>query len=207
VVGAAALAPHRSIVDDRTGNLSESDLAGLAAHDIDPEELRYAPQPPPRGLWGRRLLALVVLLALVGGAGYGAYRYSQTRYFVSDSGGNVAIFKGVNFDVPLVDLNHLVERTDIRLSDIQAFADDVRSGKDFSSLEKARVYAAGLNPLCSGNPSSTQTTTSTARSKLPALGLRLVTVETFSTAGMPPPPHPFSYWTGDPAVLHCPGAR
>ncbi|RNL75341.1 PP2C family protein-serine/threonine phosphatase [Nocardioides marmorisolisilvae] len=207
LVGAAALAPHRSIVNDHTGNLSESDLAGLAAHEIDPEELRYAPQAPPRGRWGRRLIVLLVLLALIGGAGYGAYRYSQTRYFVSDDHGNVAIFKGVNFDVPVVDLNHLVERTDIKLSDIQAFADDVRSGKDFSSLEKARVYAAGLNPVCA-EPStpSTQTLKSKVQGKLQLLGLHQVTVETFSTAGMPAPPHPLTYWTGDPAVLDCPGA-
>ncbi|MFL6160558.1 MAG: PP2C family protein-serine/threonine phosphatase [Marmoricola sp.] len=207
LVGAAALAPHRSIVDDRTGNLSESDVAGLAAQPIDPEELRYAPQAPPRGRWGRRLVALVVLLALIAGAGYGAYRYSQTRYFVSDYEGDVAIFKGVNFDVPVVDLNHLVERTDIKLSDIQAFADDVRSGKDFGSLQKARVYAAGLSQVCAdAAPPSTQTFKSRAKSKLPALGLRLVTVETFSTDRLPPPPHPLSYWTGDPAVLDCPGA-
>jgi len=207
IVGAAALSPHRTIVNDRTGNLSESDLAVLGEQEIDPEELRYAPQPPPRGGWGRRLFALVLLLALIGGAGYGAYRYSQTRYFVSDDQGNVAIFKGVNFDVPVVDLNHLVERTDIKLADIEAFADDVRSGKDFGSLEKARVYAAGLNPICTESTTpSTQTFKATAKSKLPALGLRLVTVETFSTAGMPAPPHPLSYWSGDPAVLDCPGA-
>src|SRR5690348_2330311 len=60
LVGAAAAAPHRLIVNDRTGNLSESDVAGLAAEPFDPEELRYAPQAPPRGRWGRRLVALVV---------------------------------------------------------------------------------------------------------------------------------------------------
>jgi len=207
LVGAAAAAPHRLIVNERTGNLSESDVAGLAAEPgFDPEELRYAPQPPPRGRWGRRLLALVIVLALIGGAGYGAYRYSQTRYFVSDDAGKVAIFKGVNFDVPGITLNHLVERTDIRLADIEAFADDVRSGKDFSSLKKARVYAAGLNPAC--QESTTLSTPSTAKAKagLTQLGLREVIATTFSTAGLPPPPHPASYWTGDPAVLECPGA-
>ena len=208
LVGAAALAPHRMIVSDRTGNLSESDVAVLAAErEIDPEELRYAPQPPPRGRWGRVLLALFVVLALIGGAGYGAYRYSQTRYFVSDSEGKVAIFKGVNVDLPGIELNHLVERTDISLSDIEAFADDVRSGKDFSSLRKARLYAAGLNPLCAESPSTSTPSTLAKRSTdLTQFGLRLVTVETFSTPGLPPPPNPASYWTGDPAVLDCPGA-
>jgi len=203
VVGAAATAPHRMILNDRTGNLSESDVAGLSAAELDPEEIRYAPQAPPRGGWGRRLLALVIVLGLIGGAGYGAYRYSQTRYFVSDDQGRVAIFKGVNFDVPGIDLNHLVERTDINLSDIEAFADDVRSGKDFSSLSKARKYAAGLNPVCQ---QSSTLSTPTDKSGLTALGLHQVTATLFSTAGLPQPPHPAAYWTGDPAVLDCPGA-
>lgn len=209
LVGAAALAPHRMIVNDRTGNLSEADVAGLAdatgLEEIDPEELRYAPQAPPRGRWWRRLLAVLLLLGLLGGAGYGAYEYSQTRYFVSDSAGKVAIFKGVNFDVPGITLNHLVERTDIDLADIEAFADDVRSGKDFSSLRKARVYAAGLNPLCQQS-SSTSTPASGTKNDLAQLGLRLVQVETFSTPGMPADPNAPSYWVGDPARLACPGA-
>ncbi|MFL6023191.1 MAG: PP2C family protein-serine/threonine phosphatase [Marmoricola sp.] len=209
LVGAAALQPHLSIVNDRTGNLYDADVAGLAdpGHQVDPEELRYAPQAPPRGRWGRRLLALVVVLALIGGAGYGAYRYSQTRYFVSDDQGKVAIFKGVNFEVPGVTLNHLVERTDIALSDIEAFADDVRSGKDFSSLGKAEVYARGLNPVCAETSNqSTPSTLSKTKPDLSVLGLRKVTVTTFSTRGLPPPPNPSYYWTGDPAVLDCPGA-
>jgi serine/threonine protein phosphatase PrpC len=205
LVGAAAAAPHRLIVNDRTGNLSESDVEGLAAEPgLDPEDLRYAPLPPPRGFWLRRLVALVIVLGLIGGAGYGAYRYTQTRYFVSDDAGKVAIFKGVNFDLPGLELNHLVERTDINLTDIEAFADDVRSGKDFGSLAKAQLYAAGLNPICAD---STLASTPAARAKvgLAQLGLLEVTAKTFSTPGLPPPPHPASYWTGNPAVLDCPG--
>ena len=34
---------------------------------VDPEALRYAPQPPPRFAWARRLLGAAIVLGLVGG--------------------------------------------------------------------------------------------------------------------------------------------
>jgi serine/threonine protein phosphatase PrpC len=50
---------------------------------------------------GRRRLpvvksALAVLLIVIIGAGYAAWRYTQTQYFVGVSGGQVAIYRGVN---------------------------------------------------------------------------------------------------------------
>ena len=91
VVGAAAALPHRNLASDSTGNLAESDLAGLGeadVPDVDPEELRYAPRPPRRFGWARRL-AVVGVLALLLAVGAGAlYSWSQGQYYVSDDGGD-----------------------------------------------------------------------------------------------------------------------
>jgi len=75
--------------------------------DVDPEVLRYAPRPPRRFLALRRALALLLVLLLIAAAGYGGYRWTQTRYYVGIHDGNIAIYRGVNWDLPLLDLDHL----------------------------------------------------------------------------------------------------
>ncbi|MFL6062882.1 MAG: PP2C family protein-serine/threonine phosphatase [Marmoricola sp.] len=149
VVGAAATAPHLRIADDApTGRLSATDVATLkkASTRIDPEAIRYAPQPPPRGRWLGRVVALVLVLGVIAAAGYGAYRYSQTRWFVAEDNGVVTIYKGVNLDIPIIDLHSSGEPTAYVIGDMGTFADDVRDGKDFSSEAKARVFV--YNAAC-----------------------------------------------------------
>ncbi|MCW2753968.1 MAG: serine/threonine-protein phosphatase [Marmoricola sp.] len=152
VVGAAASAPHLRISDESTGNLSDTEFAALSEEGLplDPEDLRYAPQPPRRGSALRILAVVAVVVALLGGAGWGAYAYSQTRYYVSDNSGKVAIFKGVDLDIwGAPPLHHLVKSTDIPLSAIEPyFATEVRNGKAVESLAKAEKYVAGLPLKC-----------------------------------------------------------
>ncbi|HEX7739606.1 MAG TPA: protein phosphatase 2C domain-containing protein [Marmoricola sp.] len=79
----------------------------------DPEAIRYAPLPPRRFTWLRRLAALVVVLAILAGLGYAGYRWTQTRYYVGvdDNTGTVAIFKGVDWNLPIIDLDHVDQRS------------------------------------------------------------------------------------------------
>lgn len=74
----------------------------------DPEALRYAPLPPRRRPWVRRLAALVVLLALVAAAAYGAYRWTQTRYYIGTANGRVVVYQGVDWEMPGVRLKKVV---------------------------------------------------------------------------------------------------
>lgn len=147
-VGAAATNPHLQIADDKTGNLSESDVAALSAEPIDPEAIRYAPQPPPSRGWILRLLAVVLVLGIVGGALWAAYEYSQSRYFVASDGGPVTIYRGVEFDVPGVTLSRVVKQTSYSIDDMGAFADEVLAGKDVDSLAIAEQFI--LRAVCSG---------------------------------------------------------
>ena len=172
VVGAAAKSPHRQLASDATGNLTEGDLAALegeALADLDEEELRYAPRPPRRFLWARRL-ALLGLLVLVFALGTGAlYSWSQGQYYVSDDDGDVVIFKGVKADVPGVDTHRVAERTDLALTDLESYdAGRVRGGISADDLADARRIVADLKvdcpePTVAPSPSPTPTATKTGR--------------------------------------------
>ena len=152
VVGAAASLPHRNLSSDSTGNLAESDIAALSEEDVpdvDPEELRYAPRPPRRFGWARRI-AVVGVLALLVAVGAGAlYSWSQGQYYVSDDGGDVVIFKGVKAAVPGVSTHHVAERTGLTLADLESYdAGRVRSGISADGLPDARRIIADLKVDC-----------------------------------------------------------
>ena len=87
---------------------------------LDPEELRYAPRAPRRLLWLRRLRLLVLALVVVGGGLALAYQWSQTQYFVGADGKRVAIYQGVNAELPGVRLNHVYADQQLRLSQLPA---------------------------------------------------------------------------------------
>ena len=129
VVGAAAEQPRRA------GQASKSFFRGHRGGDtgeiepvpgedadgrpVDPEELRYAPQEPRRGRWvapargaagarpGRRPSSAVL-----------GYRWSQQQYYVAAHGANVAIYQGVQADIPGLTLNHVAEETDVTIASL-----------------------------------------------------------------------------------------
>ncbi len=77
---------------------------------LDPEELRYAPRPPKRFPWVRRILAVLIILGLIAGAGWYGYRWTQDQYYVGTDGDFVAIFQGVDADIPGVTLTKVYEK-------------------------------------------------------------------------------------------------
>ncbi len=79
------------------------------APTADPEELRYAPRAPHRGRWLRRLAVLLVLLLIAGVAAFLGYRWSQEQYYVAAYDGKVAIYRGVQVDVPGVSMHHVAD--------------------------------------------------------------------------------------------------
>ncbi len=199
VVGAAASSPHRQIVSDRTGNLTESDVAVLSAEPYDPEEIRYAPQPPPSRGWISRVVVLGLFFGLLAGGLWGAYQYSQTRYFVTSDGGPVTIYRGVDFDVPGLRLNHVVKQTAYSLESMGAFSDEVLDGKDVDSLAIAEQFI--LRAVCSG------VTKTSAKADpvgpLTGLGLRLVDRRPRGIDKLFPPPDYFPRMTGAPVPPDC----
>ncbi len=60
----------------------------------------------------------MVLLILILGGGFAAWSYTQHQYYVGESGGRVAIFRGVNQDVAGISLSRVYRRTDIPIGQV-----------------------------------------------------------------------------------------
>jgi PPM family protein phosphatase len=204
VVGAAASLPHRQLTNDATGNLSEGDLAVLDdgtddLDDVDPEELRYAPRPPRRFGWARRLAVLAVLLLLVGLGAGALYSWSQGQYYVADDGGDVVIYKGVKADVPGVRTHHVAERTGLTLTDLESYdAGRVRSGISAEGLSDARRIVADLKVSCATATPAPSPAPSAAPSAAPTATPSTAPASPAATGASTTPPCPTSS-TGTPS--------
>lgn len=161
LVGSAAELPRRSLgqrasrfLGHRSGDTGEIDPVpddvppgAIPSDPIDPEIARYAPRPPSRFWWMKVLGALIVLVGVVWGAGAALWALSQQQYFISVKDDKVTIFRGLNYDVPFVELNTAVETYDLTLDDICAIeADAIRDGIDAANLQAAQRKVAELQP-------------------------------------------------------------
>lgn len=141
IVGAAADDRHRPSVGGESA-------AGKASRLSEPEEHEDDEPPSRRQVWTARLrpwILPVAALVVVVGAAWGAYIWSQTQYYVGGHDGNVAVFRGIPQDLPVVDLQSLVETTEIPLSGLapyqqQRIDDTIRA----SSLVEARAIVSAL---------------------------------------------------------------
>ncbi len=94
-----------------------------------------------------------------------AYRWSQQQYFVGADRGQVAIYQGVNANLPGVRLHHVYQDQHLPLSHLPGFRrSQVLDGLDANSLAKAQRIVSqlrGFAEICAGNtpPDSTSTGT------------------------------------------------
>jgi PPM family protein phosphatase len=73
------------------------------------------------GRSGRPLVWLGLLLVLLIAAGYGAYRWSQTQYYVGASGSQVAIYRGLTQNVGPVRTSSLYRAEHVELADLPTY--------------------------------------------------------------------------------------
>lgn len=126
--------------------------------DFDPEELRYAPREPARRRWLRWTIGLFVVVGLLAAAGAFAYKWTQDQYFVAAQDGKVAIFRGVQVDIPGIKLQHVEELTDISLTSLSDFQRrQIEAGVEASS--KADAYKTVSELDISVPPAPTPTPT------------------------------------------------
>jgi protein phosphatase len=139
---------------------------------VDPEELRYAPQAPRRGRWVRGLAVLLVLAVIAAAVGIFAYRWSQRQYFVAADHAKVAIYRGVQADIPGLTMNRVAEETNVTVAALPDYpAQQVRSGISADSLAAARQIVdrlTGLARVCpESQPSPSPTPSASASSTSP----------------------------------------
>src|SRR3954447_1851120 len=186
------------------GDASGGGATSGATADVDPEELRYAPQPPRRGRWLRVLAALLVLAVVGVGVGLVTYRWSQKQYFVAADHGKVSIYRGVQADIPGLTMSRVAEQTPVTIAALPDYpAEQVRSGISADSLADARGIVTRLtglarvcaNPAPSAAPPSA--TPAPAASTRPAAG---------STATPRPTATPRASSTPRPSITPSPSA-
>ena len=118
----------------------------ITSDPIDPEEARYAPQPPRRFAWLRRLLVLLVLVGIVWVVAAGAWAWTQRQYYVGDHDGQVTIYRGINADLPGLDLSQPFETSDVALADLSDYDQaQVREGIGLGDLDDARRTVDNLS--------------------------------------------------------------
>jgi len=163
LVGAAAGQPR-----PRTGLAVGKDAAPAAevpAKELDPEEVRYMPRPPSTRRWIRWMLAFLVLAAILGGAGKVAYDWTQDQYFVATENGMVTIFRGVQAEIPGVNLQHVEAVTSIDVKTLPEFRQkQVRAGIEASSRKDAQDIVDNLDQFVTPTepkPTATPTTQKT----------------------------------------------
>jgi len=85
------------------------------------------------------------VLAVLTGGGYAAYQWSQRQYFVGQSKGQVAIYQGISQNIGAWDLAHLIDQSDVALSDLPAFyRNKVDSTVTTATVEDARRLVTDL---------------------------------------------------------------
>jgi PPM family protein phosphatase len=128
------------------------------AIDPDPETARYAPRAPRRYVWVRRWLILLGLLGIAWMAGATAWSWSQHQYYVGEQDGVVTIFRGIQADLPGIDLSHAYESTNVKVAQLDPYsARSVEGGIGAGSLDEAERTVRRL----AGNRATTTTGSST----------------------------------------------
>lgn len=156
----------------RTGGAATGSDPGTSP---DPEELRYAPRPPARRRWIRWSLAVLVVAAILGAAGAYAYSWSQKQYFVGAQDGKVAIYKGVQADIPGITLQHVELVTDVELDSLPPFRrQQVEAGIEASSRADAQKTVDELDRFAAPEPTPTPSPTTTATKKQDAAATDVV---------------------------------
>ncbi len=118
------------------------------SRDLDPEEARYAPQPPRRHPWARRLAVLALVAIVVALIGIAAYKWSQSQYYVADNGDTVAVFQGVEADLPGLTTHHVREASTLRIDALPDYNQrQVRDGISANGVDDARGIVSRLERL------------------------------------------------------------
>ncbi len=168
VVGAVAEELPRPLSRRRTRAQRDDASAGkslMADPTIDPEQLRYAPRAPLRFTGLRRLAGVVAALAVAGLAAVAGYHWSQQQYYVASYDGKVAIYRGVQADLPGIQLHSVYQSQDLLLSELPSFRrTQVLDGMTVDGLDQAHQIVDKLDGFanaCAEQAAQPTTTTAT----------------------------------------------
>jgi protein phosphatase len=113
------------------------------SHRAQPRRVRRS----GRRRWPIVTTSLVVLLAVIIGGGYAAWRWSQDQYYIgADSKGQeVFIYRGVNQHIAGISLSHPFRETGIKLNQVPpTYQQTVKATDAASSLGSAQAIVANI---------------------------------------------------------------
>jgi PPM family protein phosphatase len=201
VVGAAAAGASR-----RTEGSSAAARAAALSPQKDDDE--FDDDLPERHR-GRRFLGALLVLAVLVGGGYGAWRWSQQQYFVGAEGKHVAIFRGLTQDVGPVHTSKVYSQQDIPLADLPAYQRDrVRSDIAANDLPDAQRIVTNLRKqaaVCRAAAAKASASPSTAASSTAPSTASPTPTPTGAAASPTPSASPTPPTPDDPATADCDG--
>ncbi|WES63631.1 protein phosphatase 2C domain-containing protein [Microbacter sp. GSS18] len=104
---------------------------------------------------GRRIgwiAGLVLVLLLLGAGLFGAYQWSQTRFFIGADADSVVIYQGIQQDIGPISLSTVYEDTGILLDDLSPFTRaTVENTISADSLENAHAVVDRLRAVSGGD--------------------------------------------------------
>lgn len=126
LVGAAALALETGKIPNIAGRAVARRAATVLTHrqesaDAVADEEAVAPAGRPRRRWFRWAVTLVVLAIVSVGLWFG-YAWTQTRYYVGEVDGRVAIYNGVSQQLGPIKLSTVHSVTEIQVSSLPSFS-------------------------------------------------------------------------------------
>ncbi len=131
-----------------TGNGTDPRTAGVRrSHRAQPKRAWRS----SRRRWPIVTTSLVVLVAVILGGGYIAWRWSQNQYYVgADSKGEVVIYRGVNQRIAGISLSKPYRPTGIQLAQVPApYQQTVKATDAASSLGNAQAIVANVRAAVS----------------------------------------------------------
>jgi protein phosphatase len=148
--------------DDLADTLEHAAIAGGSDEeqyqpDVQPdddleEEVDEEEAPPKKRVWLTVVGALLLVVGLVV-AGWAGYRWTQTQYYVGESDGQVAVFRGIPATAGPLTFSTPVELTGTRVDELPGFvADRLHETIRATSLEDARGRAERLSEDAAGEP-------------------------------------------------------
>jgi PPM family protein phosphatase len=177
VLGAAAVIDPDD-VSENTITLPAGQLE-LPSDPVAGETARYAPTTKHRLRTSLTvLLAILVPLALIGGAGYGWYHYTQGQYYLGANAEQVAIFQGIPEPVFNLPLSKVIQEDDTRVADLPGYFQEQVRAKTLTAdsltgaqkiLQTLRVKAEQCIQQRAGwhSPSASASASATTASGLP----------------------------------------
>ncbi|PFG17960.1 protein phosphatase [Propionicimonas paludicola] len=121
VLGAAAVIDPDDI-SENTVALPAGQLVEVAPDPVAGETARYAPTTKHRLRTSLTvLLAILLPLGLIGGAGYGWYHYTQGQYYLGANAEQVAIYQGIPEPVFNLPLSKVIQDDQTRVADLPGY--------------------------------------------------------------------------------------